>query len=149
MKEKAGPITRFGRVPRECSQRGKTGPCKWAAQGLRIRLGTLKWRTERRIEITYLFPRPAWPVGGKVLVMIDTKGLRKEGQASPMSCYLEPTSDVNWSNPTYWESGFPYDFQIQVTRITSSYRKDKTLASEKEKMRMNQTVLTNKFQNGV
>lgn len=59
---------------------------------------------DRRVEITYLFPRLAWPVDGKyhrVLVMIDTKGWGKEGQASPMSCYLEPTSDVNWSNPTY------------------------------------------------
>lgn len=148
----SGTITRFGRAPREWSQRGKTGSCKGSAQRLRMRLGTLKWKAERRIEITYLFPRLAWPVGGEdlwVLVMIGTNRWGKEGQASPITCYFEPTSDVNRSNPTYWGSGFPYDFQIQVTRIASSHWKDKTLASENEKMRMNQAVLTSKFQNGV
>lgn len=54
---------KFNGVLKEQSQRGRTGPYKWFAIGLEMIPGNLQLRTDRRVKITYLIPRPAWPVG--------------------------------------------------------------------------------------
>lgn len=51
---------------REGSQRGMPGLCRWSPTEL-VTLGNLQWRTGRRVNISYLIPRPAWPEGSQVV----------------------------------------------------------------------------------